>query len=50
MSSQRPQTAALALELLQLNVEGLTIAKTDILELPQTKEQCGGASTAGDPC
>ena len=32
MSSQRPQTAALALELLQLNVEGLTIAKTNVLE------------------
>ena len=43
-------TAALTLALLQLSIEGLTIAKTDILELPQTKEQCGGASTAGDPC
>ena len=32
MSSQRPQTAALVLALLQLNVEGLTITKTNILE------------------
>ena len=32
MSLQRPQTAALALALLQPNVEGLTIAKTNILE------------------
>ena len=32
MSLQRPQTAVLALALLQLNVEGLTIAKTNILE------------------